>query len=82
MAGCKATIYHGETMITEIGVAAGEIWGYLDKHGGEASLNALVSSINAPKETILMAAGWLAREGYIFIEITVCIVISHMLWLI
>lgn len=55
-------------MITEIGITAGEIWRYLDKHGGEASLNALVSSINAPQETLLMSVGWLAREAYVLIE--------------
>lgn len=55
-------------MITWIGLCAGEIWHYLDKHGGEASLNALVSSINAPKETLLMSVGWLAREAYVLIE--------------
>lgn len=55
-------------MITWIGLCAGEIWCYLDKHGGEASLKMLDSGIDAPKETILMAVGWLAREGYILIE--------------
>lgn len=55
-------------MITWIGLCAGEIWRYLDRHNGEASLKALLSEIDAPKETILMAVGWLAREGYILIE--------------
>jgi len=55
-------------MITWIGLCAGEIWRTLDKHDGKASLKALTSNIDAPPETILMAVGWLAREGYIFIE--------------
>ena len=55
-------------MITWIGLCAGEIWRYLDDHGGSATLEALVSGIDAPRETILMAAGWLAREGYVLIE--------------
>lgn len=55
-------------MITWIGLCAGEIWRYLDKHEGNATLEALVSEIDAPRETILMAAGWLAREGYVLIE--------------
>ena len=55
-------------MITWIGLCAGEIWRYLDKHEGEASLKVLLSGIQAPKETILMAVGWLAREGYIVIR--------------
>ena len=55
-------------MITWIGLCAGEIWRFLDHHEGEVSLKALTSGIKAPKDTILMAAGWLAREGYILIE--------------
>lgn len=55
-------------MITWIGLCAGEVWRYLDKHNGKALLKALFSGIDAPKETILMAVGWLAREGYILIE--------------
>jgi len=55
-------------MITWIGLCAGEIWRYLDAHEGNAFLEAMVSDIDAPGETILMAVGWLAREGYVFIE--------------
>lgn len=55
-------------MITWIGLCAGEIWRYLDKNDGRAALQAMLSKIDAPRETILMAVGWLAREGYILIE--------------
>jgi len=55
-------------MITWIGLCAGEVWRYLDQHEGKGTLKVIVSGINAPKETILMAVGWLAREGYILIE--------------
>ena len=55
-------------MITWIGLCAGEIWRYLDKHDGRASRKELFSGIAAPKETILMAIGWLRREGYVLIE--------------
>ena len=55
-------------MITWIGLCAGEIWRYLDEHDGTGSLKALLSGINAPEETVLMAVGWLAREGYILTE--------------
>lgn len=55
-------------MITWIGLCAGEIWRYLDKYHGKATLKALFAGIDAPKETILMAVGWLAREGYVLIE--------------
>ncbi|MCB9800451.1 MAG: winged helix-turn-helix domain-containing protein [Candidatus Omnitrophica bacterium] len=52
-------------MITWIGLCAGEIWHCLDRHQGEASLQSLFAEIDAPKETILMAVGWLVREGYV-----------------
>ena len=55
-------------MITWIGLCAGEIWRYLDTHEGTASLEAMVAEIDAPRETILMAVGWLAREGYVLLE--------------
>lgn len=55
-------------MITWIGLCAGEVWRYLDAHDGRASLDALFSEINAPRETLLMAVGWLAREGYILMK--------------
>jgi hypothetical protein len=52
-------------MITWIGLCAGEIWHYLDAHGGQATLGSLLTEIQAPRETILMAVGWLAREGHV-----------------
>ncbi|HRK61695.1 MAG TPA: winged helix-turn-helix domain-containing protein [Candidatus Omnitrophota bacterium] len=55
-------------MITWIGLCAGEIWNCLDMHDGKAEFHILFSKINAPKETILMAMGWLAREGHIIID--------------
>ncbi len=55
-------------MITEIGLTAGEIWHHLDAHEGKASLKDIISDIKISNETILMALGWLAREGYVLIE--------------
>lgn len=55
-------------MITWIGLCAGEIWRYLDAHEGTATLKDLLSRIDVSRETILMAVGWLAREGYVLIE--------------
>ena len=55
-------------MITWIGLCAGEIWRYLDHHDGEANLESAIRDIKAPKETILMALGWLAREGHIILR--------------
>lgn len=51
-------------MITEIGIAAGDIWHYLDQKGS-ATLDQLVRGIGKPKELLLMSLGWLAREGHI-----------------
>lgn len=51
-------------MITEIGITAGEIWHYLDKHE-TATLDQLIKGIDQPKELVLMSLGWLAREGHV-----------------
>lgn len=51
-------------MVTEIGIAAGDIWHYLDEKGN-ATLDQLVKGINKPRELLLMSLGWLAREGHI-----------------
>ena len=51
-------------MVTEIGIVAGEIWHYLDKHKS-VTLTELVQGIGRPKELVLMSLGWLAREGHV-----------------
>ena len=54
-------------MITRIGIVAGEIWHYLDKHG-EVVLSEIICSLPREKELILMSVGWLAREGHVVLE--------------
>lgn len=54
-------------MIIEIGIVAGEIWHYLDQHG-EVTLSKIVSSIDRPRDNILMSLGWLAREGHVLLS--------------
>ena len=54
-------------MITEIGIIAGEIWHFLDKHG-QVDLDKLAQGINKSKELVLMSLGWLAREGHVLVE--------------
>lgn len=54
-------------MITEIGIAAGDIWHYLDQKGS-ATLDQLSKGIGKPKELLLMSLGWLGREGHITLE--------------
>ena len=54
-------------MITEIGIAAGDIWHYLDQHKS-AKLTELVSGIDKDRNVVLMSLGWLAREGHVIME--------------
>ena len=54
-------------MIIEIGIIAGEIWNFLDKHG-HVSLERLTGGIDKPRELILMSLGWLAREGHVLMK--------------
>jgi hypothetical protein len=56
-------------MITEIGIAAGDIWHYLDHHG-KSSLFQVAKAIDIDKDIIFMSIGWLAREGHIVVEKT------------
>jgi hypothetical protein len=51
-------------MITEIGIAAGDIWHYLDAHG-EVFFSEMVKHIDKSRELLLMSMGWLAREGHV-----------------
>lgn len=55
-------------MITWIGLAAGEIWRYLDAHEGKVRFTDLAKSLDVPRDTLLMATGWLAREGYVRLD--------------
>lgn len=51
-------------MITQIGIAAGDIWHYLDEKGS-GTLEDLVRSIKKDRSLLLMSLGWLAREGHV-----------------
>jgi hypothetical protein len=54
-------------MITEIGITAGDIWHYLDQHG-KSPLSKIVKGIDTERDRVLMAIGWLAREGHVIAE--------------
>ena len=54
-------------MITEIGIAAGDIWHYLDHHKS-CTLTQLATGIDKNKSVVLMSLGWLAREGHVIME--------------
>jgi len=53
-------------MITEIGFAAGDIWKLLDEKE-RIEMSEAMKQIPHSKELILMALGWLCREGHVVI---------------
>jgi hypothetical protein len=53
--------------LAEIGETAGAVWRLLDKKG-PLTLAKLVKDIDLPRDTIMQALGWLAREDKIEIE--------------
>ena len=54
-------------MITEIGLAAGTIWQFLDERG-ESRLSDMARKLEESPEALLMALGWLAREGHVVVS--------------
>jgi Winged helix-turn-helix domain (DUF2582) len=53
--------------LERIGSTAGEIWHFLHTHGPQ-SITKLINALDAPRDTILQALGWLAREDKIQID--------------
>jgi len=45
-----------------IGKTAGQVWSYL-KAQGKTSLSGVEKGVGAPRGVVMMAIGWLAREG-------------------
>lgn len=55
------------SMITQIGIVAGEIWQLLE--GNESmSIKDINSKLDRPEFLILMSLGWLSREGHILLD--------------
>lgn len=54
-------------MITEIGIAAGEILIILEEER-KCSTDNLFQKLNLPHEVIYMAVGWLTRERYVMMN--------------
>lgn len=54
-------------MQDKIGEVAGEVWNFLDSEG-EASVSAIVDSLDASRSKTQMAIGWLAKEGKLDFE--------------
>ncbi|MDP3921332.1 MAG: winged helix-turn-helix domain-containing protein [Candidatus Omnitrophota bacterium] len=55
-------------MVTWIGLCAGEVWKYLETHEGYCPVEKVINDIDAPEQSVLMAIGWLAREGHILLR--------------
>ncbi len=50
-----------------IGETAGVVWAVLDQSGPQ-TLTKLVKAVGKPRDTVMQAIGWLAREEKIVIE--------------
>lgn len=50
-----------EDPIESLGHAAGRVWHYLDEHG-RVTITQLTRGLGLPRELVLQALGWLARE--------------------
>ncbi|MBN2579759.1 MAG: winged helix-turn-helix domain-containing protein [Pirellulales bacterium] len=55
------------TLAEEIGKTAGKVWQLLSKKG-PMSLAKLVKAIDEPRDGVMQAIGWLAREDKLKIE--------------
>jgi hypothetical protein len=58
-----------ECTIEQIGQTAGLIWHALEENG-PYSMTRLVKAVGVPRDTVILAVGWLAREGKIRINDT------------
>lgn len=56
------------TCIQQIGETAGEVWRVLADEGGPMSLAQLAKRVDQPRDTVMQAIGWLAREDKVRIE--------------
>ncbi len=56
-----------ESCLSEVGDTAGKVWHILDQKGS-LTIAKLVKEIDAPRNVIMQALGWLAREDKIEIE--------------
>lgn len=55
------------TAIEQIGDAAGAVWHLLDSRGPLA-MTELVKKVDAPRDVVMQAIGWLAREDKLTID--------------
>jgi hypothetical protein len=53
--------------VDSIGAVAGLVWHYLNENGS-VTLSKLARDIDEPRDLVMQAVGWLAREGKIHFE--------------
>jgi hypothetical protein len=53
--------------LDQIGDTAGVLWHHL-KENGPRTLTQLAKDVDVPRDVIMQAVGWLAREGKVAIE--------------
>ncbi|HEX4142163.1 MAG TPA: winged helix-turn-helix domain-containing protein [Pirellulales bacterium] len=58
---------HYSSATETIGDAAGQVWHYLHEHG-PTSLSRLVRDVDVPRDVVMQAIGWLAREDKLTID--------------
>ena len=56
-----------ESCLAEIGETAGRVWHLLDEKGS-LTIAKLVKEVDVPRDVIMQALGWLAREEKLEIE--------------
>jgi hypothetical protein len=56
-----------ESCVAEIGETAGKVWKVLDTKG-PLTIAKLVKEIDGPRDVVMQALGWLAREDKVDIE--------------
>ncbi len=55
------------SLIEQIGETAGEVWHTLLEHG-QLTMTQLAKEVDAPRDRVMQAVGWLAREEKIRID--------------
>lgn len=54
--------------IQQIGETAGDVWRVLAEESGPVSLAQLAKRVEQPRDVVMQAIGWLAREDKVRIE--------------
>ena len=55
------------SLVEQIGETAGKVWHTLSKDGAMSPAK-LVKAVGEPRDVVMQAIGWLAREGKVAVE--------------